>query len=158
MTDKEKLKPCPFCAGEPELCRNFDRPNMPMHWICCKSCHACPGDYATEAEAITAWNTRAPDSAPEGEGLVGECYDLIAGGTSTSDAEIADWFRLNQTTILTALRASDRDSVIDALDETQATLSAIRAQIHNPDCADHIHELAGKQMQQNADALKGSQA
>jgi hypothetical protein len=60
MTD-EKMKPCPFCGGEPKC--NF------VHWgrwivYCAK--HDCPARPHTEhkerCEAIAAWNTRPSEA------------------------------------------------------------------------------------------------
>lgn len=48
-------------------------------------------------------------------------------------------------------------TVTEALKSTQATLCAIRAQVHSDDCEDHIHELAGNQLQENAAALAAQQ-
>lgn len=61
----EELKHCPFCGGEAE-------PRNDRHgwWVACHKCTALfgfvgedqwgeYGKYATEAEAVAAWNTRA---------------------------------------------------------------------------------------------------
>ena len=57
-----ELKPCPFCGGEAETYETFDG------WIAACSfeqseldgrTHKAQAYGATEAEAITAWNTRA---------------------------------------------------------------------------------------------------
>lgn len=51
-----ELKPCPFCGGEASK-RLFYKGKYRVH---CNACDAYSGDvYATEAEAIKAWNTRA---------------------------------------------------------------------------------------------------
>ena len=55
---KQKLLPCPFCSGEPELLSNTDRCGVIGAFVLCKACDAESG-YATSAsEAITKWNTR----------------------------------------------------------------------------------------------------
>ena len=56
MTKTEELKPCPFCGGKAELVK-FQRPN---HFgSVCTNCDVWRDDRCnTEAEAITAWNTR----------------------------------------------------------------------------------------------------
>ena len=50
----EKLKPCPFCGGEPEL---FEAPGV--YFVECSNpkCNY-PTNWDTKEEAITAWNTR----------------------------------------------------------------------------------------------------
>ena len=58
MTLPEALAPCPFCGGD--SCRVIGGPATrggPEYWAGCDYCHGRTwGD--TEAEAITAWNTR----------------------------------------------------------------------------------------------------
>ena len=56
-TIMDELKPCPFCGGEAEMLGMKVPPPLP--WLRCKSCGAETSVYATEAEAIAAWNTRA---------------------------------------------------------------------------------------------------
>jgi hypothetical protein len=58
-----ELKPCPFCAKQPEVMRG-DGALKPMCRIICRSFNECavlPSTswYRTETEAVTAWNTRA---------------------------------------------------------------------------------------------------
>ena len=57
MTDNRttELMPCPFCGGETSK-RLFYKGKYRVH---CNVCDAHSGDVcATEAKAITAWNTR----------------------------------------------------------------------------------------------------
>ncbi len=50
----EELKACPFCGGE----QTATAPELLGWWAGCKACSGGIG-HATEAEAITSWNTRA---------------------------------------------------------------------------------------------------
>lgn len=53
------LKPCPFCGGEAEPFNPFG--NADGTWcVLCSECASATGFEQTEAEAIAAWNTRAP--------------------------------------------------------------------------------------------------
>lgn len=68
----DELKPCPFCGGNAET-RNSKWVGRD-HWgVACTGCgdpwFDCRAD--TEAEAITAWNTRTPEpaAAPGDEAL-----------------------------------------------------------------------------------------
>jgi Lar family restriction alleviation protein len=60
VSERESLKPCPFCGGEAEIWRA--RPERPSRnaWIACMDrCAVMTKEYPTDAEAIAAWNTRA---------------------------------------------------------------------------------------------------
>ena len=66
MTDLENLKPCPFCGGEAELWRHSTTGhlNRPAWVACMGRCSVLVSrEYGSDAEAITAWNTRASDAA-----------------------------------------------------------------------------------------------
>ena len=55
----QKLKSCPFCFGD-----KFDETkfNTFYFWVSCLGCGCRTGLYATEIEAVRAWNTRkSPD-------------------------------------------------------------------------------------------------
>jgi len=95
------LKPCPFCGGEALKCNRVMLPKA--HWVLCKNCGACPGDRDTEAAAITAWNTRTPDTAPS------QSADLIAEAEAyfTSPAVATSEARRHVATLITALRAAE---------------------------------------------------
>lgn len=68
MTDE--LEPCPFCGGEAETCSYyFEEKDMTSWQVRCKGrpckverpCYTADSfiSFATEAEAVEAWNTRA---------------------------------------------------------------------------------------------------
>lgn len=64
-TEREALKPCPFCGGEATVSESQDG-----EWIAgCRDeagCNACPSTLApTRDAAIAAWNRRAA-AAPSG--------------------------------------------------------------------------------------------
>ena len=82
----DELKPCPFCGGEAELITLRDG----LGQICeCWVAHTCANgmsvetnSYDTEAEAISAWNTRAERTC-----RVIACYDTSDVDGSNSNAE-----------------------------------------------------------------------
>ena len=68
MTDE--LLPCPFCGGEAETCSHyFEEGDMTLWQVRCKErpydvehpCYTADSfiSFATEEEAVDAWNTRA---------------------------------------------------------------------------------------------------
>ena len=68
MTDE--LKPCPFCGGDAETCSYYFEEKDRTSWqVRCKErpydvehpCYTADSfiSFATEAEAVEAWNTRA---------------------------------------------------------------------------------------------------
>lgn len=74
----DELKLCPFCGGRATVVDNTGQRGCADHaWVTCNSCLMDGGpEKDTVTEAIEAWNTRTPASAPdEGNGLVGD--DLI---------------------------------------------------------------------------------
>src|SRR3990167_7297307 len=57
MTGKAELEPCPFCGEVTDTVATIDGAPVELHAVICRACGAmCPRQ--TEAEAITAWNTR----------------------------------------------------------------------------------------------------
>ena len=65
MTD---LLPCPFCGGEAKV-GTHENPALGVMWFlagCLRPCDVSPETkiFGTEAEAIAAWNTRAPQWQP----------------------------------------------------------------------------------------------
>ena len=73
MSEAVELLGCPFCGGEALKCKGqFNN----MRWVLCRACHASPGDYPTEAEAVAAWNRRSltgevePVACPDREAVI----------------------------------------------------------------------------------------
>lgn len=56
----EQLKKCPFCGGEAEVKYAYSFGFTRNYEAECMKCFCTVGVYLTEAEAITAWNTRKP--------------------------------------------------------------------------------------------------
>ena len=52
MTDE--LKPCPFCGGEARIFY----PDCTFARVGCRQCRTVSNGYATQQEAIDAWNRR----------------------------------------------------------------------------------------------------
>lgn len=91
----EELKKCPFCGGETEMGKSgfgpVDEPSVIAFVdVTCKDCGAM-AMKDTEAEAVTAWNTRAKSalfSEMVGalEEIVGLVDDIYNGGSYTIDS------------------------------------------------------------------------
>lgn len=58
MSDETKPLPCPFCGGEAIV----DNDVVGFYWLAnCPACGACgPASETSSADAIAAWNRRAP--------------------------------------------------------------------------------------------------
>ena len=92
MTDTAsiRLAACPFCGGEANIVRTMLPTPINESWgVSCNNtglCQASIDCQATEAEAIAAWNRRAPSPSPA-PGVV-EALDIAkrirenAGGTT----------------------------------------------------------------------------
>lgn len=61
MSDLPALLPCPHCGAEAQ---SHAAVAAGEYWVNCRN-HDCPRDdiFGTPAEAIAAWNARAPDDA-----------------------------------------------------------------------------------------------
>lgn len=92
----ETLKPCPFCGGEASV-KMWCEPDTPF-LVMCESCKASVKDYATEAEAIEAWNRRTIPSA-EPERKIIYCKDCkFAHLTINGEVKYCDvWFPETKT-------------------------------------------------------------
>jgi hypothetical protein len=57
MTATTELLPCPFCCNDmPKLTTD----GRSYYWVICMRCEAQVGWKLTQAEALAAWNARAP--------------------------------------------------------------------------------------------------
>lgn len=62
MSEIERLKACPFCAHDAALIPVAFPKSIRFTVECVNhACHVRTPQFSTEAEAIKAWNTRAPD-------------------------------------------------------------------------------------------------
>lgn len=59
MSERESLKPCPFCGGEASLYFNPDQAPDGEWRVSCYACDVALTQWDTPNGAITAWNTRA---------------------------------------------------------------------------------------------------
>jgi len=55
MTDKIKLKPCPFCGGKAHVGSPYEN----TAWVYCGNCGADTAIHKGEQQAADAWNRRA---------------------------------------------------------------------------------------------------
>lgn len=66
----ERILPCPFCGGDPN--EDIESNGDGVFWIICDNVKnnmcGCEGPYRhSEADAISAWNRRAPSKAKQAE-------------------------------------------------------------------------------------------
>lgn len=52
----EKLKKCPFCGGEAQMCAGSSKGEIA--WVYCEKCGAESGTRDTAEKAAEAWNRR----------------------------------------------------------------------------------------------------
>ncbi len=65
MTDKtQKLKPCPFCGGTDITIHSPSSHGLTLYGVACDECGVRIKRF-DEAEAIAAWNRRAPQCEKE---------------------------------------------------------------------------------------------
>lgn len=82
-TGASELKNCPFCGGKAEhkmwlWGEDKEKKAIWLHYIFCLSCDAMTDNmYRTEAEAITAWNTRT--AAPRFTAAEREAMNITMG-------------------------------------------------------------------------------
>lgn len=72
MTTKQELLPCPFCGSN-----DIDTEGPCYTEFMCNDCGASIYDQASHAEAIAAWNTRAPLATPSTR--CAETIDMFTG-------------------------------------------------------------------------------
>ena len=60
MTDKIKLKTCPFCGAEVEVVKDFES-CFEGYSVWCKNCHSSSAIYYDKTDAVEAWNRRTND-------------------------------------------------------------------------------------------------
>lgn len=61
-TNEIKLLPCPFCGDVEDLsCHHMHDDPRYNFIVKCDNCGAESTDWGTEADAVKAWNRRAPD-------------------------------------------------------------------------------------------------
>lgn len=124
MTDKDALKPCPFCGGERARTIHI-RDGRKVACIC----GACgkpefhgPADRpSAESRAIAAWNTRTPAEATaladELEELLAKRADRSVPGARVHD-RLTHFVEANKVAILSALRSRTvNDELVEALRE-----------------------------------------
>lgn len=122
MTDAVKLKPCPFCNGEPTLhqpCQGLGA------WISCAQCglEGPTETGVTDVDATRHWNTRAePAPAPDAVKIepVGY-YD----GLSTYDADGIDVFAVSKLSKENFLHALYGQNAMDRIKELESVLSFV---------------------------------
>jgi Lar family restriction alleviation protein len=62
MASEEQALPCPFCGS-----RVYGFNETSVVWVTCHTCRADGPSHETEAGALAAWNTRAPDEQQRAE-------------------------------------------------------------------------------------------
>jgi Lar family restriction alleviation protein len=89
---QDELKACPFCGSPAVTAKSSGL------WVAlCVKCFAEGTPLNGEAEAITAWNTRAPDPAlAAAQAEVARLRDLLIGSTERMAATLAAMDKYNE--------------------------------------------------------------
>ena len=101
--------PCPFCDGQAAVCISSTHRNGTF--VYCLSCVASGHDFETKEEAITAWNTRQPETdalEPEIERLRAEAkahYDRGYYDGYTNLLEQHEAFKQEVSDVMTYIKA-----------------------------------------------------
>ena len=60
MTDKIKLKPCPFCGGKAKILNEYSV-GFEAYYAWCENCRYSSSIYDDKTDAVEAWNRRTND-------------------------------------------------------------------------------------------------
>lgn len=54
-----RMKPCPFCGGEPEQQVNYGQYISTSYYVQCRKCRVCTPAFSTAVLAVELWDKRA---------------------------------------------------------------------------------------------------
>jgi len=111
----EALKGCPFCNGEAWSFPS-QYADVTLWNARCKKCYAAHDGYKTQAEAIAAWNRRAPDPAAE---ALARALEKCGMRLTSTNPLLSQTWAYSQETIETTQRLNR-----ETLDEARAALAA----------------------------------